>query len=371
MPPLSFERGDFMGEAFLHGHSNGLRYKGLSASLPAPYNVFYNGQAIDISHAVVAANLGKTTVQVPPGSCSFTPQTATTSTTAITVSFTIGGIAKTASIPITVLATSSFANTPWEIVAQAAYYGFPKHIWQPGDTKTLTIGGTPHTIRIIGFDCDPLDVDDALYNDPNYNGGTRKASLALQWYTPAGILASASDAGTASQYWRNSTFRTTILPALLASLPDAIKNRVRTVDKLTTTLVSINGERIKKSLQYPSYDSETIFLPSYFDTCYMNPDIDLSMGSFDYLLRFDKPYTLFAHEWGDESDHGGYVFGDHSTISARSGEMVRNTYPPNSYNSIIFWGMLTESEMEAITPANPRYSKYVHGAVAYFPIFNL
>ena len=146
-----------MGEAFLHGHGgNGLRYKGLSASLPAPYNVFYNGQGIDISHAVITANLGKVTMQVPPESCTFSPQTATASTTAITVSYSIGSVTRTASIPITVLSLSNvFANNTWAQIAQAAHYGFPKYLWQPGDMKTLTIGSTTHTIRIIGFDMIP------------------------------------------------------------------------------------------------------------------------------------------------------------------------------------------------------------------------
>ena len=197
----------------------------------------------------------------------------------------------------------------------------------------------------------------------------KKAALALQWYTPAGVLASLSDVGTASQYWKTSTFRTTILPALLASMPSAIKNNVRTVDKFTFTLVSINGERIKKHLGDPHYDSETIFLPSYFDTCYMNTS-DLADGVYNYMLRFDKPYTLFAHEWGDESDWGGYIFGDHSGIEEK-GEMVRNSYPPNSYSYLVLWRMLPESEAGEITPVNPRYSKYTTSALAYFPVFNL
>lgn len=358
-----------MGEAFLHQTGSGMRLRGISATLPAPYNVFYPGQTIDISHAVITADFGRSIVNISPAGCTVSPAAASTGMTSITISFTSGGVKRSTTVPVTVLATSSFANTPWEVVAQAAYYGFPKHLWQPGDTKTLTIGGTNHTIRIIGFDNDPLDENDAMYNDPYYNGGTKKASLALQWYTPAGMIESSTELGDSDDFWRESRLRTEILPALLASMPSAIKNNVRTVDKFTFTLVSINGERIKKHLGDPHYDSETIFLPSYFDTCYMNTS-DLFNGVYNYMTRFDKPYTLFAHEWGDESDWGGYIFGDHSGIEEK-GEMVRNSYPPNSYSSLVLWRMLPESEAGKITPINPRYSKYGTGALAYFPVFNL
>ena len=354
-----------MGEAFLHGNGgNGLQYKSLSASLPAPYNVFYNGQAVDISHAAITANLGKVTVSVSPGSCTFSPQTATTSTTAITVSFTIGGVTKTASIPITVLATSSFANTPWEIVAQAAYYGFPKYIWQPGDTKTLTIGSTTHTIRIIGFDCDPLDENDAMYNDPFYNGGSKKSALSLQWATPAGVVSSSSEVGGGSNFWWNCNLRTVILPALLESMPNALKNNVRTVDKVSYTLVSINGSQ-KKSVSNFYYGAETIFLLSYFDSCYMNPSA-LSDGSFNDVLRFDKNYSLFEHEWGGADDYGGYVFGDYSSLEkAHLGEMTRITYTTNTYNYTSCWRMAPESVITS------QYPKYINANNAYFPVFNL
>ena len=369
-----------MGEAFLHGHGgNGLRFKSLSASLPAPYNVFYNGQGIDISHAVITANLGKVTMQVPPESCTFSPQTATASTTAITVSYSIGSVTRTASIPITVLSLSNvFANNTWAQIAQAAHYGFPKYLWQPGDTKTLTIGSTTHTIRIIGFDNDPLDENDAKYNDPTYNRGTKKAALALQWYTPAGN-GSIHNNSSSYVYWENSRMRLTTLPALKASLPDDVKNNIRTVDKwfhyvYMNAVAYIGSVRAAGyfDMEHGTLLPEELFLLDSFDSNYANR----SMVYTD-ALRTDSYYQLFEHTWtesgnpanGDSKTDTGYITGDYQSYDPKYGEWSRVCAGPSTKD------FLRLIRKDQIIDADSTYKKYsTRGQdtlLPYFPVFNL
>ena len=372
-----------MGEAFLHGHGgNGLRFKSLSASLPAPYNVFYNGQSVDISHAVITANLGKVTMTVPPGSCTFSPQTATASTTAITVSYSIGSVTRTASIPITVLSLSNvFANNTWAQIAQAAHYGFPKYLWQPGDTKTLTIGSTTHTIRIIGFDNDPLDENDAKYNDPTYNRGTKKAALALQWYTPAGN-GSIHNNSSNYVYWENSRMRLTTLPALKDSLPDDVKNNIRTVDKWFHFIYgegsSYTGSIAPELWNWRDTVSgvllpEELFLLGSFDSNYANR----SMVGFD-VLRVDSYYQLFEHTWsesgktqaGDSKIDTGYITGDYQSYDPKFGEWSRVCV-----GSITSRNYLRFIPKDQINNADSNYKKYTIReqtlSLPYFPVFNL
>lgn len=350
-----------MGEAFLHGHGSGLRFRSLSASLPAPHNVFYNGQAIDISHAVIYANLGRSTVKIAPDGCTVSPAIATTGLQSVTVSCKLGGTTRTASIPVTVIATSdTFANNSWAVIAQAAYYGFPKLIWNLGDEKTVSIGSTTHTLRIIGFDNDQLNENDAKYSDPFYNRGTKKTALTLQWKTPAG---SGKMHPTASSniYWKNCNMRTVTLPALCDSLPADIKNNIRTVDKWNflsavyqqTSVVCTNPEKLP----------ETIFLLNNFDANYTNRNV----ADYDEF-RVDQVYGFFDYQWQDVTKdvERGYKFGDYQSYDLAAGEWSRACYYPRTEAL-----MLRFISQTASSSYNDKYG-YVRGdsTKPYFPVFN-
>lgn len=363
-----------MGEAFLHQNgSGGLRFKSLSASLPAPYNVFYAGQAIDISHAVITANLGKVTMQVPHGSCTFSPQTAAAGLTAITVSFTIGGTTRTATIPITVLSFSStFANNTWAQIAQAAYYGFAKYLWNPGDTKTLTAGSTSYPIRIIGFDVDSLDETDAMYSDAMYNRGTKKAALTLQWAVPAG-KGYMDNSYSEYDWWPNCRMRTITLPNLLASLQSDVKNNVRTVTKRTQNqylgtimpgnVITSNSSDIERCFT----TADTLFLLSAFDANFTNRKMVL----YD-PLRTDDYYQLFEYTFqgegpaasGDTGAESGYVIGDYQSYQEVSGEWSRTG---NGASQNCFLAM----RRTILLSSNQKYQPVQSdSSLPYFPVFN-
>ena len=354
-----------MGEAFLHQSGNGMRYRGLSATLAAPYNVFYTGQAIDISHAVITADLGKVSLTVPPSACSVSPATAANGTTSITISYTIGAITRSATVSITVIAADTFGNTSWANIALMAYYGYAKLLWNLGDEKTEVIDGVSHTWRIIGFDHDPLSESDAKYNDANYNRGAKKAALTIQWKTAAGTAVVSSEPSA----WYNCSMRTTTLPALLESMPSDLKNNVRTVKKMTYGLTKTSYSN-ELSISDLVILPETIFLLSYTDANYVCPDqFTPSVPISAYkaaILTEDTPYAYFAYEWTDTSDYGGYVPGDYLTYDASNGEQTRILNPSQS-PGVYAWRMRPESE---ITQQKPKYS-YNSDSAAYFPVFNI
>ena len=344
-----------MGEAFLHQTGSGMRFRALSVSLPAPYNVFYNGQAITLEHATITANMGRASVILTPGNCVLSSATATTGMTSFTVSCTIGATTRSVTVPITVIPTSNtFANNSWDVIAQAAYYGFPKLIWNLGDTKTETINGVEHTIRIIGFDHDDLSDDDGMYNDALYNGGTKKTALTLQFSTA--LKGKMNDVYRTPGGWQACTMRNTTLPALLAMMPAALKNNIRKVYKWSRTAIvdeSESGSWVRLA--------ENLFLITRAEANYYS-------GYFEKEILLNLPhYQLFdVNEPTDKSI--GYVFGDYSTTDlspSRDGEWTRDfdKYKESSLDNRYRVYTLNTST----TPILLSQGDFQR---AYFPIFN-
>ena len=256
----------------------------------------------------------------------------------------------------------AFRDTSWANIALAAYYGFPKLIWNLGDEKTVTVGSTTHTLRIIGFDHDELSSEDAKYNDAGYNRGTKKAALTIQWKTAAG---SATISSGETNPWKGCSMRTVTLPALLASMPDDLKNNVRTVTKMTCEMGDSAGPSLK-SIRDTYHIPETLFLPSYFDANYM-PAAQLSdfYPAKDNITE-DPPYEYFAYTWTDISDYGGYKTGDYLSYDTQFGEFTRILRTENNVQRRNAWLMKPKS---AITSTMPKYN---YGSISspYFPIFN-
>ena len=341
-----------MGEAFLHGHGSGLRFRRLSASLDERYSVFYNEQTIDISHAVIYANLGSSTIKIAPEDCTVSPRTASSEMTSVSVSYTIGSITRSAQIPITVIPTSSvFNENSWEVIAQAAYYGFPKFIWNLGDTKTENVDGTYHSWRIIGFDHDDLNENDAKYSDPLYNNGIKKAALSIQWKTPAGCgpMVSFENRANNGLWWRTCDMRSKTLPALLNSMPEGLKNNVRTVDKWNSGFGVYNSS---PTLYYK--DPETIFLLDHFDSNYVKRYIGSHPpeGIDEVIAHWrslDKYYPYFSSK---------YIIGNYRSYSSSEGEWSRTKESPCQFFCLDGSG------------ASLVYAHQYNKNLPYFPVFN-
>ena len=343
-----------MGEAFLHGHGSGLRFRSLSVSLPAPHNVFYNGQDISLDHAVITANMGRASVAIAPRDCVISPSKATTGMTSFTVSCTMGATTRSVTVPITVIATSdTFANNSWDVIAQAAYYGFPKYIWSLGDEKTQVIDGVTHKIRIIGFDHDDLSEEDAMYSDALYNGGTKKTALTLQFSTA--LKGKMNTTQRTPGGWQASTLRNTTLPALLNTLPDSLKNNIRLVYKWSRTAL-VDESQSESWVKL----TENLFLITRAEANYYS-------GYFTKEIVLNLPcYDLF--EVTTPTDKRlGYIFGDYSTSGIRpsDGEWSRDVceYSQSSASDRYRFFILN-------TSSTPILAGYGDLERAFFPVFN-
>ena len=345
-----------MGEAFLHQTGSGMRFRALSVSLPAPYNVFYNGQAITLEHATITANMGRASVILTPGNCVLSPATATTGLTSFTVSCTIGATTRSVTVPITVIPTSNtFGNNSWAVIAQAAYYGFPKLIWNLGDTKTETINGVTHTIRIIGFDHDDLSDDDGMYNDALYNGGTKKTALTLQFSTA--LKGKMNTTLRTPGGWQTSTMRNTTLPAVLGMMPAAMKNNIRKVSKWSRTgLVDESQDDAWVLL------SEDLFLITRAEANYYS-------GYFAKEILLNLPcYGLFEVTTPTNM-RIGYIFGDYTPSGlspSADGEWTRDVreYSASDTDNRYRYFFLNN------TVSYPIANGYGDSERAIFPIFN-
>lgn len=219
-----------MGEAMLV-RKNGVSLRGLSIVQGPEKISYYRGDFPDMTGTVVAADFGSFIIPLHESAWTYSPNRAlTTADTAITIQATIGRMTKTAQVEITVNAfAQNFTDNSWESIAAASRMGVASQLWSVGDIKVTDYGAW----RIIGFNHDDLDAGDACWRDNNYNGGTNKAGITLQWVNPAG-RAAMNLTNTNIGGWLASNMNVTILPNLLETLPSDMVAVMRTVDKYTS-----------------------------------------------------------------------------------------------------------------------------------------
>ena len=109
----------------------------------------------------------------------------------------------------------------WAQVIEACQKKSIPSTWKVGDQKSMTIGGTDYLIDIIGINHDTYTA-----------GGT--APLTFQLYDCYGKLKNINSSETNRGGWKNSSMRTTHLPAILALMPTEVQNGIREVNKLTS-----------------------------------------------------------------------------------------------------------------------------------------
>lgn len=340
----------------MHQTGSGMRLRSISATLAAPYNVFYPGQTIDISHAVITANFGfepYDNLPIHPSLCTVSPSVASLGTTAITITYKVKGATRSANVPVTVIQASNvFGNNSWAVIAQAAYYGYAKYLWNPGDTKTQEIDGITHSIYILGFDKDPLAEDDAYYNDPLYNGGTGKTGLTLGFATPAGNGA----IHRTNEGWITSVMRNTTLPALREQMPSDMKNNIRTVMKYSTYAYTSKPSYSDARYGYGPASEETVFLLGIIDSNWVKEmqRVFTYLSGYDYDTSLtDAVYDLFAD---------GFIPRDYSG-SVRECEWTRQPFQGNNAQT---WQILKNpADLDGNNVAYIYNSNFY-----YFPVFN-
>lgn len=117
-------------------------------------------------------------------------------------------------------------DTTWDNIAIVSKLGKAQDYWKVGDTKTVAVNGVNYQFQIIGFDHDDLTTKD----------GTRtKAGITFQMVDCLNTTYSMNGSNTNSGGWNGSTMRTSTMATLLNQLPAALKNVLKSVNKLSGT----------------------------------------------------------------------------------------------------------------------------------------
>ena len=117
---------------------------------------------------------------------------------------------------------SNFADNDWDIIIGACHSGNVPDTWVVGDSKTMTIDGVNYQFDIVGKNHDTYTA-----------GGIAPLTFGLHdcyGTTYPMNLINTNDGG-----WNDSEMRTKTLPAILAKMPENIRNGIRAVNKRTAT----------------------------------------------------------------------------------------------------------------------------------------
>ena len=116
----------------------------------------------------------------------------------------------------------NFADNTWDKIIEICHSGNVPDTWVAGDSKTMTIDGVNYQFDIVGK------------NHDTYTAGGI-APLTFGLHDCYGTKYPMNSSNTNSTGWDNSKMRTETLTAILAKMPENIRNGIRPVNKLTAT----------------------------------------------------------------------------------------------------------------------------------------
>lgn len=315
-----------MGEAYLMGNG-GMRLRSLEIAQQPNKVSYMAGQSADLTGAKIRALFARDAITLTPDNYSYSPSGALAATDeAILITSTIGGVTRTASIPIEVKAISATLNlNDWEMIAEASALGIADEIWNVGDVKEQVINGVTYQLKIVGFNHDELDNTDAQRNNTEYNGNTKKAGITFQFMkAPGSAYLHSSNSWT---NWDNCSMRKTTLANLFNGLPSDMKAAIRTVKKYSATGVN----------NYAAYMSrDKLFLASlkeistsYYSAAASGENNACSM--YEYYQNGNKPPHSSTNNWL-RSLHYGCSYGYyHYAVINSSGEPTWATHASYEY----------------------------------------
>lgn len=196
----------------------------ISIKTPPSKTAYMEGEIFSNSGMVVQATYSNGVTATITG-YTYAPSGAlTTSNTAITISYTEGGITATATQAITVKKNydATFANNSWADIADACATNSVPSSWVVGNSKAMTINGKSYQIDIIGKNHDTYTA-----------GGT--APLTFQMHDSYGTsysMGTKSD-GTSTNNggFGSTTMKSTHLPAIKALMPSEVGSAIKMVNK--------------------------------------------------------------------------------------------------------------------------------------------
>lgn len=116
----------------------------------------------------------------------------------------------------------NFASNTWEQIMAVCHDGSVPDTWVAGDSKTMTIDGVDYQFDIVGK------------NHDTYTAGGI-AQLTFGLHDCYGKKYPMNFSKTNDTGWDDSKMRTETLAAILAKMPENIRNGIRPVNKLTAT----------------------------------------------------------------------------------------------------------------------------------------
>lgn len=123
----------------------------IAVTTPPTKTAYFTGETFNPAGMVVTATMADSTTKAVTGyTCS--PTTVAASTTAITVSYTEGGVTKTTTTPVTVTSISNtLASNSWATIRAVSDAGKGTNYWSVGDSKGITINGKVGATQITNL----------------------------------------------------------------------------------------------------------------------------------------------------------------------------------------------------------------------------
>lgn len=151
-----------------------------------------------------------------------------------TISYTFNGVQKTKNYILTSTNTvyiypfevgATLEDTSWDTIALVSEAGFATNYWKVGDKKNISINGVTYAAQIIGFDHDTLTTA---------SGGRTRAGITFQLVDCLKTYYNMNSDDDNSGSWENSNVRYYFRNTLYAQLPTALKNVLKSVNKITS-----------------------------------------------------------------------------------------------------------------------------------------
>lgn len=239
----------------------GIKLTGIAITTPPTKTAYNAGETFDPAGMVVTATYSNGAKLTNP-SYTFSPAGALSAgDTAVTITYTEGGVTKTSTQAITVkvVATASTSAAPGvdyiaglsgleasdvtafaEAISNnsgitnettAVYVGFGSvhRKISIGDQITLPLNGTNYAFDVIGFNHDELTTPTA-YGTATATG---KAGITFQMHDLFGTYFAMNDSRTNVGGWKSSKMRTSTMVIMKGYLPSAWQTAIKPVNKLS------------------------------------------------------------------------------------------------------------------------------------------
>ena len=236
---------------------------------------YFTGETFNSAGMVVTATMADGSKKTVTGyTCS--PTTMAANTTAVTVSYSEGGVTKTTTTPVTVTSISNtLASNSWATIRQVSDNGQGANYWSIGDRKAETLNGTVGSLTLNGTYY-PFIVDfdhNKSKESPNAHtitfqfaksaltGGADIAFVDGRYNSPGSSAAfRMNTTKTNSGGWTGSYMKKTLMPAFKSACSAALRAVIKPV-----TIYSDNVGGGSDTASNVTASSEEFYLPAEFE----------------------------------------------------------------------------------------------------------